>query len=105
MHTSPPEQAVQRHISAVLGQQIGAQLPAAQQQNAHAAFQRAVHPGTLGVVHRAGKTAQPLLLFRGQLLPERERTGQTPGVRRCFCHTAHPFRSALAASVPASAPS
>ena len=101
----PAEQAVQRHVPAVLGQQIGAQLPAAQQKDAHTAFQRAVHPGALGVVHRAGKAAQPLLFFRGQLLPERKRTGQAPGVRRCFCHTVHPFRSALAASVPASAPS
>ncbi len=107
MHTSPAEQAVQRHVPAVLGQQVGPQLARAQQQDAHAAFQRAVHPPPFCVVHRPGVAAEHVLFVGCQVVPE----GKTlwpdnRGVPLLFPTLLfHPFRRALAASVPACAPS
>ena len=93
----PAEQAVEGHVPAVLRQQIGPQLAGAQQQDAHTAFQWAVHPGPFAVVHRAGIATEHLLFVGGQLRPEGERAGQTIAVFRGLLHGTHPFRRALAA--------
>jgi len=76
----PGKEPVQGHVSAILRQQVGSQLPGPQQQDAHTAFQGAVDPCPLGVLHRTGVAAQQLLFLRGQLVPEGEGAGQALAV-------------------------
>ena len=105
------KEAVEGHVPAIVGEKIRPELAGAQRQDAHAVLHRAVDPLALAIAHRAGGSAEYLLLFGGQLVPEGEGTGETLAVLAAFGdrqdlrHLKSPFRSALAASVPARAPS
>lgn len=104
----PREEAVKGHVPAILREEIGSQLAGAEEQDAHAVFHGAVHQLPFFVLDRPGGAAEKLLLLRGQLLPEREAAGQAVRQTGDFLSNSgmiHPFRRALAASLPARAPS